>query len=66
MVVVCPECRQVVHTSQGYILIHGSTSQSKFNQCAASNSTYGVSYLNQCSDYARARSRVRAKTKLRS
>lgn len=42
MVVVCPVCREVVHTSNGYILLHGTTYHGKFYECAGSNTSYGV------------------------
>lgn len=48
MVVVCPVCREVVHTSNGYILPHGSMSHGVPKYCAGSYSLIGVKC--DCSD----------------
>lgn len=36
MVVVCPVCRDVVHTSNGHFLSHGSVSHGAFSMCSGS------------------------------
>jgi len=48
MVVVCPVCRDVVHTSNGYILPHGTTYHGKFSLCAGSRSPYCVNSDSCC------------------
>jgi len=40
MVVVCPQCREVVHVSAGYILRHGSTYHGRFDTCSRSGTPY--------------------------
>lgn len=40
MVVVCPVCREVVHTSCGYILRHGSKYHGFSAVCAGSGTSY--------------------------
>lgn len=40
MVVVCPVCRDVVHVSGGYIVIHGSRSHGVFYPCVGSRQSY--------------------------
>lgn len=40
MVVVCPVCRDVVHTSSGYILRHGAKHHGMFLVCAGSGTIY--------------------------
>lgn len=49
MVVVCPVCREVVHTSGGYILNHGATSHGNVDICAGSGTPYAVK-CDSCSD----------------
>lgn len=39
-VVVCPVCRDVVHTSAGYILRHGSNYHGRFSVCSGSGTSY--------------------------
>lgn len=45
MVVVCPVCREVVHTFSGVIVSHGSSRHGVFDVCFGSGSS-----LMSCSD----------------
>lgn len=40
MVVVCPDCRELVHVSAGYLLRHGSKAHGKLHPCSGSGKPY--------------------------
>lgn len=49
LVVVCPVCREMVHTYNGYILKHGIKYHGKEDLCAGSETPYSLTIEGCCS-----------------